>query len=88
MPDDDPGKKSKHVVIPPTMNETNVDTVLSILLPFDYLLCDCPKLYLSADEKTKGSEPNGNKNYLNLFCLQFFYESNLIYYCGPKILEL
>jgi hypothetical protein len=26
--------------------KTNVDTVLSILFLFDYLVCDCPKLYL------------------------------------------
>jgi hypothetical protein len=43
MLEDDPGKGLKLVAIP---SKTNVDTVVSLLFLFDYLLCNCPKLYL------------------------------------------
>jgi hypothetical protein len=32
MPEDDPSKGLKHVALPPTANETNVDTEVSIFL--------------------------------------------------------
>jgi hypothetical protein len=30
--------------------KTNVDLLMSILFLFDYLLCDCPKLYLFVND--------------------------------------
>jgi Ran GTPase-activating protein (RanGAP) involved in mRNA processing and transport len=44
--EDDPRKRSKHVGYHQQQIKTNVDTVVSTLFLFDYLLCDCPKLYL------------------------------------------
>jgi hypothetical protein len=45
MPEDDPRKGSKYVVLPPTANKMNVDTVVSIL--FQNCCVDCPIMYLS-----------------------------------------
>jgi hypothetical protein len=46
-PEDDPGRESKHVVLLPTANKTNVDTAMSICLFQNYCCVDFPIIYLS-----------------------------------------
>jgi hypothetical protein len=52
MPEEGPGKGSKHVAIPPKRIKTNVDTAVPVLFLFDDLLCVCHKLYFSVNYST------------------------------------